>query len=190
MGASLAVLKVQVNGHFQASDKASIATLGERGRDLQEGSVTQTPTIAPVVRGIDVDVPAARAFEIFTEDIGTWWPLEIHGVFDDRAKTCVMEPSVGGRIYEVAVDGEDAEWGTVTAFDPPNRVVWSWQPNPNRPAATEVEIVFIPQDEGTRVELTHRGWELFGDEGPEARASYDEGWPVTLERFAAATRSG
>lgn len=146
--------------------------------------------IAPVVRSITVDVPVERAFQIFTEGIGTWWPLEIHGVFDERAKTCVMEPRVGGRIYEVAVDGEEADWGTVTAIDPPSRVVWSWQPNPDRPAPTEVEIVFIPQNGGTRVELTHRGWELFGDEGPDARSSYNEGWPITLERFAAAASGG
>ena len=147
-------------------------------------------SIAPVVRSIDVDASVERSFAVFTEDIGTWWPLEAHGVFDERAKTCVMEPRVGGRVYEVSIDGDEAEWGTVTAFEPPHRVVWSWQPNPNRPAATEVEIVFTAQDGGTHVELTHRGWELFGDEGPDARASYNEGWPITLERFAAAVTSG
>jgi uncharacterized protein YndB with AHSA1/START domain len=140
--------------------------------------------IAPVVRAISVAVPPERAFKVFTERIGAWWPLEMHGVFGDKAKTCVMEPRVGGRVYEVSVDGEEASWAEVTAYEPPERIVWSWRPNRDRPAPTEVEITFTPEGGGTRVELMHRGWELLGDEGAEARDSYDSGWPKTLARFA------
>jgi uncharacterized protein YndB with AHSA1/START domain len=141
-------------------------------------------TIPPVVRTIDVHAPVDRAFQVFTERIGEWWPLEIHGAFEDKAETCVLEPKIGGRLYERSTDGEEADWATVTAYDPPRLVRLSWQPNPNRPAPTEIEVTFTAKGDTTHVQLVHTGWELLGDEGQEARDNYNSSWPTTLARFA------
>jgi uncharacterized protein YndB with AHSA1/START domain len=141
-------------------------------------------TIAPVVRTIDVEAPVERAFQVFTERIGEWWPLEAHGVFEDKAETCVLEPKVGGRVYERSVAGEEADWATVLAYEPPRLLRLAWQPNPDRPAPTEVEITFTAQGPMTHVQLIHTGWDLLGEQGQEARDSYNNGWPTTLGRFA------
>jgi uncharacterized protein YndB with AHSA1/START domain len=147
-------------------------------------------TIAPVVRSVDVDAPVDKAFLVFTERIGEWWPLQAHGIFEDKAETCVLEGRVGGRLYERSVDGDEGQWGTVTAYEPPTRLVLSWHPNLDRPAPTEIEVTFTPLGEGTHVELVHRGWEVLGDVALEARDSYDGGWPETLRCYAAAASAG
>ncbi|MEA2451298.1 MAG: hypothetical protein QOG04_8 [Actinomycetota bacterium] len=141
-------------------------------------------TLAPVVRTVDVNADVDKAFRVFTERIGEWWPLETHGIYGDKAETCILEGQVGGRLYERSVDGEEADWAEVTAYDPPSRFVLAWKPNPSRPAPTEIEVTFTQQGEGTHVQLTHTGWDLLGDEGAEARDSYNSGWPETLARYA------
>src|SRR5215216_711074 len=89
-----------------------------------------------------------------------------------------LEAGVGGRLYERWHDGHEADWARVLAWEPPARLLLSWQPNPDRPAPTEVEVRFVPlEPDHTRVELEHRGWERLGDQGPESRAGYERGWP-------------
>ena len=141
-------------------------------------------TLAPVVRTIEVKAEVDKAFRVFTDGIGEWWPLEIHGVYDEKAETCVIEPRAGGRVYERSTDGEEFSWGEVLAYEPPGRVVLAWKPNTESTPPTTVEVTFTATDGGTVVELTHSGWELLGDVAEEARASYDEGWIPTLERYA------
>ncbi|MGH2755765.1 MAG: SRPBCC family protein [Actinomycetota bacterium] len=138
---------------------------------------------APVKKRLSLNVPPGRAFEVFTESIGSWWPLLTHSVFGDRAVDCVFEPGVGGRIYERDVEGAEADWGRVLVWDPPHRIVFSWQPNQERVAATEVEVRFDADGTGTAFELVHRGWELLGSEGAEARAGYEKGWDPTLRAY-------
>ena len=132
---------------------------------------------------ITVSRPIEDAFWLFTEGIGTWWPLATHSVGDERAETAVFEGRVGGRIYERWDDGTEAPWGEVLVWEPPRRVVYSWQPNPERPAPTEVEVRFLPEGDSTRVELEHRGWERMGADASEAMAGYDSGWPVVLASY-------
>lgn len=141
-------------------------------------------TLAPVVRTVDVKADADKAFRVFTERIGEWWPLEVHSIHGDKTETCVIEPVAGGRVYEVARDGAEASWGEVLEYDPPNRVVIAWKPNTEPTPPTRLEVTFTPTGDGTRVQLTHTGWELLGDVAEEARHSYDEGWVPTLERYA------
>jgi uncharacterized protein YndB with AHSA1/START domain len=143
---------------------------------------------------LDVVVDAAieQAFSVFTEDIGSWWHSEQHLLEADLAEM-VFEPRVGGHIIDRGVDGTEDRWARVLAYEPPDRVVFSWDISPqwqieSDPENTsEVEVRFISEaPERTRVELEHRnlgrhgeGWESMRD----AVASAD-GWPLGLERFA------
>lgn len=152
-------------------------------------------TVPPVLRSVTVRRSVDEAFRIFTEEIGSWWPLESHaravaqradeGV---KAESVVLEGRVGGRIYEVMSDGTEASWGEVLTWEPPRRVVLSWNPTPRR-NPTVVEVTFTAQDDGTRVELEHRGWERLGDEAREVREEYAQGWAVVLGRFVPAADS-
>jgi uncharacterized protein YndB with AHSA1/START domain len=146
-------------------------------------------TLAPVVRTVDVAVSVERAFDVFTERIGEWWPLEVHSLYVDKAATVVIEGRPGGRVYEVSVDGQEGSWGEVLEFDPPSRVVLAWKPNTDPRPHTRVEVTFTEIAGGTHVELTHTGWELLGDIAEEARTSYHEGWVPTLERYAKGTET-
>ncbi len=136
-----------------------------------------------VRKSITVAAPPERAFGVFTERIGEWWPLRSHSLAGERTQTAVVEGREGGRLYERSVEGEEQSWGTVTAWEPPRRLVVAWHVNPERPIATELEVRFSPEGSGTRVELEHRGFEQYAD-GAEARASYDGGWDTVLARFA------
>ncbi|HEV3471714.1 MAG TPA: SRPBCC family protein [Actinomycetota bacterium] len=143
-------------------------------------------SVAPVIRSVTVAVAPEEAFAAFTERMGEWWPLEIHGIFGGDAVDVVLEPRVGGRVYEVSTGGEEALWAEILEYDPPRRFALAWRPNPDRPAPTHVEVSFSADGTGTRVELVHTGWERLGDLAiaQEVRDSYDSGWPVTLRRFA------
>ena len=145
-------------------------------------------TIAPVIRTVEVDVPVERAFSVFTERFGEWWPLEVHSLYLDKARTAVIEPRAGGRVYEVSESDEEASWGEVLEFEPPSKLVLAWKPNSTPVPPTTLEITFTAADNGTHVVLTHTGWERLGDAAEEARQSYDEGWVPTLERYVGATK--
>lgn len=145
-------------------------------------------SIEPIRKTITVERSPEEAFKIWTEGIGGWWPAAGHSIGDERVANVVFETKSGGRVYEVWDDGSEHHWANVTVFDPPHRFVLDWYPNPNRPAPTEVEVRFVAEGSGTRLELEHRAWERLGDQGPELRNSYDSGWPVILERYVEAAR--
>jgi uncharacterized protein YndB with AHSA1/START domain len=134
-------------------------------------------------KSVTVAMPVERAFRLYTEGIATWWPIETHSVAAENAETAVFEGRGGGRLYERATNGEEHVWGTVLVWDPPRRVVHSWHPGRGEETAQEVELVFTPDGEGTRVELAHSGWERLGDRMAEVMASYDTGWDFVLGRY-------
>ena len=149
--------------------------------------------IDPIHRSVTVPRPAAEAFRLFTAEMGTWWPLDTHGRADEHAdaktERLVFEERVGGRVYEVLSNGVEADWGVVTAWEPPTRVVLDWNPSPEDRPFTEVEVAFTPSgDGGTRVDLYHRHWERLGEgAGIARRANYEPGWAYVFdERFGAA----
>lgn len=150
-----------------------------------EGAIT-----APVRKSVSVPLQPDAAFKLFTEGIAGWWPLETHSIAGDKAQACVFEGFAGGRIYEVSEDGTEGEWGRVLIWEPPIRVVYSWNPNPNRTAETEVEVTFAPDGDGTRLTLEHRRWENLGDDGAELRMSYETGWDPVLEAFVRTATNG
>jgi uncharacterized protein YndB with AHSA1/START domain len=151
-----------------------------------------TTTIEPLRTSITVMRSPGDAFRLFTRDMGTWWPVEVHSLavdeHDERVTVdaLLFEEREGGRIVERMSDGSEGTWGTVLVWDPPRRFVLAWKPNTNDLPPTELEIRFTPRDAGTLVELEHRGWERLGDNGAAKRGNYDSGWPRILERFRAA----
>ena len=135
-----------------------------------------------VRKSLTVAAPLERAFEVFTERIGTWWPFETFSIGEGRTRGAVFEGHEGGDVYELIGD-ERASWATVLAWEPPTRVVLSWHVNPEVPA-TELEIRFAPEAEGTLVVLEHRGWERFGDRAADASGGYAQGWDLVLGHYA------
>jgi uncharacterized protein YndB with AHSA1/START domain len=143
----------------------------------------RAPALDPVVKRVVVPLSVAESFELFTSGIATWWPLETHSIAEARAATCRFEPGVEGRIYEVDDEGAEHTWGTVSVWEPPGRVVFSWHPGRQPATAQEVEVRFSPAREGTVVELEHRRWETLGQDAVEVRRGYDTGWDLTLSCF-------
>jgi hypothetical protein len=102
----------------------------------------------------------------------------------------VLEPSVGGRIYERTADGTEIDWGEITAWDEPRRLAYLWHIRRDRADATDVEISFVPLDaDTTRVDIVHSGWERLGAEGPAWRDANAGGWNGLLGHFGAACRT-
>jgi uncharacterized protein YndB with AHSA1/START domain len=147
--------------------------------------ITQ-PIIAPVRESLTVERDLEDAFRIFTAEMTTWWPFEPHSIGGGETERVTLEPRVGGRLYETMRSGAEHEWGRVTAWDPPNRVVFAWYPGDEPERATEVEIRFAAADGNTRVDLEHRGWERLGERAAESRDAYSNGWPRVLGRFVEA----
>jgi uncharacterized protein YndB with AHSA1/START domain len=154
------------------------------GFDERGNQMDQMMSVPPVRSSVTVRASRERAFRVFTECIGEWWPIAEHSI-EAEAMTAVMDCRAGGRIVERHVDGGEANWGIIRAWEPPERLVFSWNPSDQQRPETEVEVNFTPLPDGrTRVDLEHRGWERLGDRGPESRRGYDEGWPRVLEQFA------
>ena len=145
--------------------------------------------IAPVIKTATVRCGVADAFRIFTERIATWWPLESHSVGGSSSESCFVEERVGGRLYERLNDGRELAWGKVLEWSPPDRLAFTWYPGRGPDTAQTVEVTFTAVGEGTRVELTHSGWEILGERAIETRDAYDTGWEFVLgERYVAGCR--
>ena len=148
---------------------------------------TEAP--AAVRKSVTVEATPERAWEVFTERIGAWWPLATFRIRAD-VETAVLEPREGGRIYERQAGGEEVEWGTVLAYEPPERVLLSWHPrsdwsyDPDPARASEVGFVAEAEDR-TRVELEHRHIERHEDpEGVARGVDSPNGWAMILTSFA------
>jgi uncharacterized protein YndB with AHSA1/START domain len=144
-----------------------------------------TPVLEPVIATVRVAVPPERAFATFTDRVGEWWPVEpVHSIGGAEVADVVLEPGAGGRFFERWHDGTEHEWGGVTVWEPPTRLVLWWRPDPGATyEPTTVEVTFAPTAEGTEVRLVHTGWERLGAAAPDARAGYDRGWPIVLTPF-------
>ncbi|MFN0280532.1 MAG: SRPBCC family protein [Kineosporiaceae bacterium] len=154
--------------------------------------MTQTePTV--VNRRIVVDAPIAQAFEVFTARFGDFKPPE-HNMLRSPIAQTVFEPQVGGNIYDRAEDGSECRWARILAFEPPDRVLFSWDIGPRWQVETdhaltsEVEIRFVAESpDRTRVELEHRHLDRHGPGWQSVRDGVDDedGWPLYLARYAA-----
>jgi len=150
--------------------------------------------LGPVRREVTVEAPVARAFSVFTEYQGTWWPAGYH-IGEQEPEAIMVEPRAGGRWYERAPDGAECDWGRVLVWEPPHRVVFAWQINaewrfePDAAKGSEVEVSFTPAGaRGTLVRLEHRNFERHGAGAASIRESIagPEGWTGLLEGFAKA----
>jgi uncharacterized protein YndB with AHSA1/START domain len=152
-----------------------------------------TPASATSIRHeVVVQAPIERAFSVFTEGFGSFKPPE-HNILSVELAETVFEPRVGGDVYDRGVDGSVCRWARVLAYEPPERVVISWDINPQWQIETdpdktsEVEVRFIPEGpDRTRVELEHRAIDRHGDGWEAVREGVDSegGWPTYLRRFA------
>jgi uncharacterized protein YndB with AHSA1/START domain len=136
--------------------------------------------IEAVRKSLVVNCSPERAFEVFTREIGSWWPVHQYSIGQDRITEVVFEEQVGGRIFERHSDGGEGEWGRVLAWDPPSRFVMTWHPGSDPSQATELEVRFAAEGDGARVDLEHRGWEILAERAPESRKNYDSGWGDVL----------
>jgi uncharacterized protein YndB with AHSA1/START domain len=136
--------------------------------------------VPPIVKAVTVRAPPGRAFALFADDLARWWPLARTHTGPDPVD-CAIEPRVGGRVFERAADGRETPWGTVLAYDPPHRLAFSWIVQLSPGQEQLVEIRFTAEEGGTRVELTHSGWEKLGDAAADLRQRYDRGWANIFE---------
>jgi uncharacterized protein YndB with AHSA1/START domain len=143
-----------------------------------------------------VDAPLERAFSVFTEDFGSFKPPE-HNLLSVEIAETVFEPRVGGYLYDRGVDGSECRWARVLAYEPPERVVFSWDINlqweieTDLDRTSEIEVRFVAEaPDRTRVELEHRNLDRHGDGWEQMRAAVgsDGGWPSGMNRYAAALR--
>jgi uncharacterized protein YndB with AHSA1/START domain len=152
-----------------------------------------TKTSATSVRTqIVVEAPIERAFRVFTEDFDRIKPRE-HNLLEVDIEETVFEPRSGGHIYDRGVDGSECRWARVLAYDPPERIAFSWDISPqwqlesDPEKASEVEVRFVSEaPDRTRVELEHRNLDRHGDgwEGMREGVGGDQGWPLYLSRYA------
>jgi uncharacterized protein YndB with AHSA1/START domain len=152
---------------------------------------TQTADTS-VKHSIVVEAPIARAFKVFTESFGSFKPAE-HNMLTVQIAETVFEPRVGGYLYDRGIDGSVCRWARVLAYEPPNRVLLSWDISPQWQIETdpdktsEWEVRFTAETaHRTRVEIEHRNLERHGEGWKSVRDGVggDQGWPLYLRRFA------
>lgn len=146
--------------------------------------------LTPIVHEVTVELPIEQAFRLFTEGMQSWWPTTTHSIAADTfegkltVEKLVFEPRLGGRVLERMSDGVEAPWGTIIAWQAPHRFVMTWNPTLLDRPSTEIEVRFTRVDEqSTRVELEHRGWENLVERRDELHAGYSEGWPRVINRY-------
>ena len=141
-------------------------------------------TVEPVVVTVNVACDAATAFEVWTKELSSWWPVAGHSVGGEaEVARLVFDEHAGGRVYEVWRDGSETTWAEVEHWDPPNSFVLAWHPGYGADRATEVEVRFEPRGETTEVRLEHRQWDRLGGDAAASRASYASGWVTVVAAY-------
>jgi uncharacterized protein YndB with AHSA1/START domain len=154
--------------------------------------MNQGPAASTVRHSIVVEAPIEKAFKVFTEDFGRFKPPE-HNMLGVEVSETVFEARVGGHVFDRGLDGSICNWARVLAYEPPDRVVISWDISPywqietNLEKTSEVEVRFYAESATqTRVELEHRYLDRHGEgwEGVRQGVDGDQGWPLYLRRYA------
>jgi hypothetical protein len=149
-----------------------------------------------VRRSVIVTASPQRAFDVFTSAIDTWWPRS-HHIGEREQFTAVVEPRVGGRWFERGDDGSECDWGHVRVWEPPARVVLTWEIGAdwkaNPEVVSEVEVRFVAEGDGrTRVDLEHRGIEVYREQAEQMRETFEApgAWQGLLDLFAERAAAG
>jgi uncharacterized protein YndB with AHSA1/START domain len=151
----------------------------------------------PIRRNVVVRCTSERAFQIFADEMDTWWPLKTHSRAasefegeDVEVERVEFQGRAGGQVIEHMSNGRALPWAEVLVWDPPRRFVLAWKPHGRPQPPTELEVTFSAQGAETLVELVHRGWERLVEDIGEAYEGYATGWIETLRRFAATADEG
>ena len=134
----------------------------------------------PVRESVRVTTSLEETFQLFTDGIASWWPVERYSVSQERTRNVVLEPRVGGALFEVSDDGQTFPWGEVLVWEPPRCLVLSWHPGREPDVAQKVEVRFTTEGSGTKVDLEHSDWARLGEDALKVRESYSGGWAVVL----------
>lgn len=142
--------------------------------------------LEPIVKTIEVPCSQEKAFKVFVNEMGTWWPLDKRSMSmksGKPAKSLRIEPKQGGKIVEIGHDDTEHLWGTIKSYDPYDSITLNFHMGLPAENASLVEVRFTAlQQERTRVELTQSNWEAFGDMAEMLRGFYGSGWVVIFER--------
>lgn len=143
----------------------------------------------PLRLSFEVGCSREHAFRVWTAQLSQWWPGS-HTVTGDSTVDIVLEPRIGGRIFERTTDGTEYDWGRITDWEPPVRFGYLWHLRQDRADATQVAVTFVDLGGRTRVEIEHTGWERLGAKGPELRERNQGGWSGLLPHLIAACEAG
>ena len=173
----------------------ALATYKQAVERQEEGGATaMTPEVeVRVAKSIVVEVPRVQAFEFFIRQ-EAWWPVQTHHLAEPPGETVILEPFVGGRWFERGHDGQEYDWGAVLVWEPPRRIVVTWQigagwvhePDPTK--ASEIEVRFLAESQHrTRIEFEHRHLERYGEQAERMRSVLDgpSGAAGVLQAYAA-----
>jgi uncharacterized protein YndB with AHSA1/START domain len=141
-------------------------------------------TLPPIERSISVSWDQAEAFRRFAFDFAKWWPTRTHSIGGPRLRRVVLEPHVGGRIYEELDDGRRFQWGRILEWEPPGRLKFTFHPSREPENAQDVAVRFTPEGTGTRLTLVASNWENWGKDAEKARKGYYAGWGYVLNVWA------
>ena len=186
----LAALRAELDRFWNSTLTAYKAIVEKPAKEILMS--TQAEATTSVQASIVVEAPIERAFQVFTSEFDSIKPHE-HNLLQDEIAETVLEPHVGGYIYDRGVDGSECRWARMLAYEPPRRLVFSWdigptwQIEPDPAKTSEVEVRFIAEaPERTRVEIDHRNIDRHGEgwEGVREGVASNEGWPLYLQRYA------
>ncbi len=140
----------------------------------------------PIIKTIEVPCSKKKAFGVFVNDMGSWWPLDKRSMSKvhsgEPAKSLLIEPKLGGQIVEIGHDDTEHHWGTIKSYDPHDAISMDFHMGLPPENASLVEVRFTAlENERTRVELTHSNWEAFGEMAEMMRGGYGSGWVIIFE---------
>ena len=130
----------------------------------------------PIVISVELPASPTQAYASFTSQFAEWWPVATHSLSRQAATRCRFDATPGGALEERAPDGARYLWGTVEAIEPGRRIRFSWHPGREPESAQWIDVEFLPAAGGSRVTLTHGGWEALGEIAPILRHEYVSGW--------------
>jgi hypothetical protein len=140
----------------------------------------------PLRMCFEVACAQSHAFDVWTNRIDLWWPAD-HTATGEYGLTVTLEPRIGGRIFQRDPAGVEIDWGEVTEFTPPSMLGYRWHLRRDRADATDVRIRFVSvEQDRTRVDIEHTGWERLGADATVWRQRNRQGWDTLLPHFVKA----